>query len=160
LIASFVLAIAVVALATALGSASSQSRAMDVDAVSLSLARQLMEEILARPFDRPVAGDHAGWKAGNRNKGQYDDIADFNGFADDAGFPSNNAAGGGGGGIGFGAVDLSFHRSVTFTHRATPGGPDVADGDFGMIAVTVTSDMPGSMPVTLYRLVCRAPLVR
>lgn len=132
---------------------------MDVDAASLSLARQLMEEVLARPFDPPTSGDQAGWKAGNHNKTQYDDIADFNGFTDDAGFPSNNN-GAGGEGFGFNGIDLSFHRSVTITHRPTPGGTDLADGDFGMIAVTVTSDTPGSMPVTLYRLVCRAPLVR
>jgi Tfp pilus assembly protein PilV len=153
LIASFVLAVAVVALATALGTTSSQARAFDVDAASLSLARQLMEEVLARPFDPPAYGDHAGWKTGNHNKSQYDDIGDFDGFTDAAGFASNNGSGAAGG-------DLSFHRSVAFAHRATPGGADVADGDFGMITVTVTSDTRGTMPVTLDRLVCRAPLVR
>src|SRR5690348_4490218 len=68
LIASVVLATAVVGLAGVLSVSSSQARAMDVDATSLALARQLMEEVLARPFDPPAVNDRAGWKSGNHDK--------------------------------------------------------------------------------------------
>ena len=157
LIASVVLAIAVVGLAGALSVASSQSHALDADTTALALGRQLMEEVLARPFDPPAAGDHGGWNTGNHDKNSYDDIADYDGYSDVALEPSD------GGGATMGAMaspGMNFNRSVSFTYRATPGGAAAANGDFGMITVTVTPDAAGAGPVTLHRLVSRVPLGR
>src|SRR4051812_39517922 len=173
LIASVILAVAVVGLAGVMGATSSGSRATDADANALGVARRLMEEILGRPFDPPAAGDHVGWKNGNRLSDTYDDIADYDGYFDDVGLAMPAELGSGGGGVGGSTLgsgstidgsasggNLIFHRTVHFTRSATPGGVAAPDGDFGMITVTVTPDPAGGGPVVLHRLVSRVPVAR
>jgi len=173
LIASVILAVAVVGLAGVMGATFSGSRATDADANALGVARRLMEEILGLPFDPPAAGDHVGWKNGNRLSDTYDDIADYDGYFDDVGLAMPAELGSGGGEVGgstlgsgstidgsASAGNLIFHRTVRFTRRATPGGVAAPDGDFGMITVTVTPDPAGAGPVVLHRLVSRVPVAR
>jgi hypothetical protein len=151
-----VLATAVLGLAGALSVSSSQSRAMEADTTALALARQLMEEALARPFDAPATNDHAGWKAGNRDKSSYDDVADYDGYTDVTVAPSTGHS------LGtISSAKINFHRAVTFTRRTSAGGgAPAASGDFGLISVTVTPEAAGTEPITLHRLVCRVPVVR
>src|SRR4051794_35772886 len=65
LIASVVLAIAVLGLCGALAAATRQTEALEVETRCMALAKQLMEEIASRPFDPPASNDQPGWGAGN-----------------------------------------------------------------------------------------------
>ena len=153
LVASVYLSIAVAGIAGALTFAMQQDVQLDTDAAALSLGRQLMEEIAARPFDAPVSGDHAGWNAGNADKSTYDNVADYNGYTD-------GTTPGATSGQGTSAVrQLTFTRTVAFEYRSTPSGAASVSGDFGMVTVTVAADGAGT-PVVLHRLVSKYPVVR
>jgi hypothetical protein len=43
-----------------------------------------MEEISAKPFAAPSGSNIAGWSSGNKNRATYDEIADYDRFADDS----------------------------------------------------------------------------
>jgi type II secretory pathway pseudopilin PulG len=142
LIASVILAIAVVGILTLVSSAASQAAVVRQDAAALSLARQLMERMAGVPFLPSAA--HLGYSAGNFDSATYDDINDFDGYTDTvstmvaiAGQPSAGDA-------------RSYTRSVAVTANAWP----VAPADFKRITVTVTP--PQGRPVTLSRLVTAA----
>jgi len=64
LIASVVLSIAVVGIAGTLVATSQQAQDVDDSTIVNSLARELMEEVVAKPFKAPVTGDVAGWTGG------------------------------------------------------------------------------------------------
>jgi Tfp pilus assembly protein PilV len=153
LVASVFLAIAVVGLAGALAAASQQDTQLDADAAALSLARQLMEEVAARPFDAPASGDQAGWAGNNFDRSTYDNVADFDGYQD-------STVPGAATGQGSATVrNLTFTRTVDFEYRASPAGAAAANGDFGMLTVTVTAANTGTN-VKLHRLVSRLTVDR
>src|SRR5688572_24281467 len=84
LIATVILAIAVIGIAGTLAATYQQSKEQTSSAESTQLARQLMEEISAKPFVLPVteAVNTPGYAAGNTNRAQYDEISDYHGFTD------------------------------------------------------------------------------
>lgn len=86
LIASVILAVAVVGIAGMLAAAYQNSKDQVSSAEATQLARQLMEEISARPFEVPPgsASDAIGWSGGNRNRSTYDDILDYHGYTDES----------------------------------------------------------------------------
>jgi len=150
LIASVVLAITVLGICGALTAATRQTEAMEVDACSLSLARQMIEEIASRGFDPPASNDQPGWAAGNANSSQYDDIADFDGVDEQvAALASPERL----------TDTISFRRQVSVQFRATPSGAINPAGDFALISVTITPDSHGE-PFTLHRLAARYTTVR
>lgn len=154
LVASVYLSIAVAGIAGALTFAMEQDVQLDTDSAALSLGRQLMEEIAARPFEAPVTGDHAGWNAGNADKSTYDNVADYDGYTDSTTAGAVN-------GQGTSAVrHLTFTRTVAFEYRSGPGSAASVSGDFGMVTVTVATNAEGAMPVVLHRLVTKYPVVR
>jgi hypothetical protein len=151
-----VLATAVAGVAGALAISSSQSTALDVDSRAVALARQLLEEVLARPFDLPASNDQPGWTAGNHNKSSYDNIADFDGYADTvspamllASAPERDLA----------ATRRSYSRAVSFEYRNTPAGAAQANGPMGLITIQVTPVGVGK-PFTLHRLATRYTITR
>jgi prepilin-type N-terminal cleavage/methylation domain-containing protein len=150
LIASVVLAIAVLGICGALTAATRQTEAMEVEAHCLSMARQLMEQIAACAFDPPASNDHPGWGAANADSWQYDDIKDFNGYDEDTSIVLNPVQ----------FIDtVTFHRQASVQFRATPGGAANPAGDFAMISVTVTPDSHAE-PLTLHRMAARYKIVR
>ena len=150
LIASVVLSVTVFGVCGALTTASAQVSAMEVEAHSLSLARQLSEEIAARSFDPPASNDNPGWPQGSALRVFYDNIADYNGLVEYFEPPSTAT----------GAIDtLEYMRATSVQFRSSPSGPADASGDYAMITVTVTpSANAGSF--TLKRLVTRTNIVR
>jgi len=84
LIATVVLAAAVVGIAGTLASTYQQQKDQVSASEATQLARQLMEEISAKPFVAPAGSNIAGWSAGNKNRATYDEIADYDRFADDS----------------------------------------------------------------------------
>jgi prepilin-type N-terminal cleavage/methylation domain-containing protein len=150
LIASVVLAVTVLGITGALTAATHQAEAMEVDAYSLSLARQAMEEIASRGFDPPASNDQPGWGAGSTVSANYDDIKDFNGLDEQAAAAASPVR----------LIDtISFRRQVSVEFRATPSGVANPTGDFALITVTVTPASHGA-PLTLHRMAARYTTVR
>jgi prepilin-type N-terminal cleavage/methylation domain-containing protein len=114
LIASVVLAIAVVGIAGALGASFKQTSALDNDAAAVAVARALLEEAASKPFAASTAASKA--SAGNLDRSTYTNVADYHGYHDTS--PFTTFAGG--------TVDLGtgYTRSVTYTVPAsvTVGG--------------------------------------
>jgi Tfp pilus assembly protein PilV len=79
LIACTILAFSVVGVLSMVNATYAQSRATVDDSFALSLARQLAEEMAAKPFAR---GPDAGWDAGVGNRNGYDDVFDYHGYTD------------------------------------------------------------------------------
>jgi hypothetical protein len=142
LIATTLLAAAVVAIATALAVAHQQAAPRPTAA----LAEPLMEEIAARPFSR--AGDQP--PTSPTALATYDTIDDFDGYTDrtDA-VPTS-------GGLRLdltGGSGIVYARTVRIDANAAPVIAGAAAADFK--AVTVTVSRPGVEPVSLTQVFAR-----
>ncbi len=139
LIASVVLAMAVVAVGGSLSAAYQQSQTVDRSARCLAYARDLIEEILARPYVDPNSGatSQGPDPLTEPNRNFFDNIGDYNGY-----LATFNP------GDGF-----RYTVGAAVAYRSTPGGVAAPTGDFAL--VTVTTSVPGAPSVTLCRLVSR-----
>ncbi len=154
LIASVVLATAVVGIAGTLAASYQQSRDQVSSAEATQLARQLMEEISAKPFEVPTGtADTAGFASGNINRATFDDVSDYHGFTDQ----STSIKTLGGATQSFGAAG-PYTRSVTVTSGAVPSGHTAPAGDFKLAKVSVTR--PRGEPVVLCKVFARAIFTR
>jgi type II secretory pathway pseudopilin PulG len=146
------------ALGTALASASKLNSTGRHEVNATQLARALMEEIHARSFERL---GNPGWDAGTTSRISYDDVFDYNGYADTSPFSGLKANGptfrpGGG----------TFTRRVAVTPLLTPtsatlpGMPTVtaSTARFARIDIRVTA--PDRTVHTLSRIVGRSTLTR
>jgi hypothetical protein len=157
LIAAVVLAIAVVGIAGTLAASYQQQRNQVSASEATQLARQLMEEISAKPFEL-AAGDpnNPGWSAGNRNREQYDEIGDYHGFAD----VSTNIKTLSGDSQSVGSAG-PYNRSVTVVKGPVPvgytgpGGTSLLD-DFKTVTITVTR--PNAPPIVVSKVFMRNKL--
>ena len=150
LIASVVLSVTVLGVCGALASASAQIDALEVETHCMSMARQLMEEVAARSFDPPASNDNAGWSSGNQQRGQYDNIADFDGVVEYID-PMSTAT--------TLADTLEIMRTVSVEFRSTPSGGTLGTDNFALITVTVTPSSHAG-PFTLRRVVARSTIMR
>jgi prepilin-type N-terminal cleavage/methylation domain-containing protein len=143
LIASVVLAIAVVGIAGAVGASYKQTGALDNDSVAIAMARALLEEAASKPFANSTASSKA--SAGNFDRSTYTSIADYHGYHDTSPFTT----------LGGQTLDVGagYSRSVTYTVPAsvTVGSTTTSLSDFGRITVTVSSTT--GRDVTLSRLI-------
>jgi prepilin-type N-terminal cleavage/methylation domain-containing protein len=150
LIATVVLAIAVVGIAGAIGASYKQTTALDTDAASISIARALLEEACAKPFAASTSASKA--SAGNFDRSTYTDIADYHGYHDQSPFTT----------LGGETVDVGegYTRTVTYTVPAsvTVGASTVTLSDFGRITVSVHSST--GRDITLSRLVSNVTYTR
>jgi Tfp pilus assembly protein PilV len=161
LMASAVLAIAVIAIGTSLSTSVGQSAVVEQDSTSLLLARQLMEEIAAKPFVDPTTGTvttnatalaNAAALAATAGssptpvRASYNDVGDYHGYTDtvDASHPATSLQG------KTAAVtnNRKYTRSVTVEFRSTPNGSAVTSGDLAVITVTVKSPSGRSVVIT------------
>jgi prepilin-type N-terminal cleavage/methylation domain-containing protein len=173
LIASVVLAVAVVGVSGAMMASYQQSDVSESDAIAVSLGKSLMEEIASRPLSLPDAT--AGWPTVT-DRTAYDTINDFNGYTDrvtasvsrtstlsagtfSGALPSVTA-------VTDGSTSLSpaqYLRSVAVTYptslfgKSVSGG-DFAAGDFALVKVTVTGSDGASL--TLSRLISNVTVSR
>jgi prepilin-type N-terminal cleavage/methylation domain-containing protein len=152
LMASVVLAAAVVGIAGSLSASYQQSAVHGDAATALDLARELMEEVAAKPFDPPSgAANAAGWPTVT-DRTLYDTIGDYNGYEDNAGsLVMFNGS----------AVDASnggtFARRVT-VENTVPTGLAGTASDFAVVTVTVRTGHDDV--VTLTQVCTRATVVR
>lgn len=137
LIASVVLAMSVIGVAGALSVSYQNSAALDNTAVATTLARQLLEEIAAKPY------------TDDDDSNAYRSIADYHErpYVDaTSGLTSRSG------------VDLEvgggqvYTRQVTVKYRLTPDGADVPWSELALVTVTVTPPSPAS-PVSLSKLI-------
>jgi prepilin-type N-terminal cleavage/methylation domain-containing protein len=150
LTASVVLAIAVVGISTSLSASYQQSAVQEDSATALDLARELMEEVSAKPFE--VTGTNAsGWPTVT-DRTLYDTIDDYNGYTDNSStikMYSGTTIDVGNGG--------AFTRSVSVTNTVPTGLTGTAS-DFAVVTVTVKT--PHADAVTLTQLCMKSTLVR
>jgi hypothetical protein len=151
LIASTILAIAVVGIAGPLGAASEQGKLLRERATALVLARELMEEIAAKPLLDGGTSCHQGPESGETSRALYDSADDYHNYHD----ATSELRDLSGHALGF-SGDGYFNRDVTVTYRTTPAGADTTSGDFGVATVTVTT--PHKLTVKITRLLCKETL--
>lgn len=151
LIATVLLAIVVLGICSALGAASRQTSALEVRVKCHELARELMEEIASRPFDPPALNDQPGFGANNIIHSEYDNIADYHGFADKI-MPYTTQL--------HMADTLWYARLASVQFRASPSGAADPTGNFALITVTVDAENWHAESFTLHRLVTRSTIKR
>lgn len=152
LIASVVLAIAVVGIAGTLAASYQQTREQTSAAEATQLARQLLEEISSKAFEI-TAGDPnvPGYSAGNQNRALYDELADYNGFTD----LSTSIRTIAGSTQSFGTAG-PYTRTVAVTAGPVPVGHTAPSTDFKTVKVTVTR--PIGQPIIISKVFMRTKL--
>jgi Tfp pilus assembly protein PilV len=163
MMAAVILAIAVVAIGSSLTGTVRQSANVEQDSTSLLLARELMEEVAAKPFLDPTTGTvtnnsnaAAARTAHGLYRSAYDDVGEYHGYTDtiDADHPATTLQG------KSAAVTngRTYTRSVTVEFRATPDGAAVTQGDFALVTVTVTP--PDGRTVSISRMASNMVLMQ
>jgi Tfp pilus assembly protein PilV len=148
LMASTVLAIAVVGIAGPLGAASEQAKIVKERSTALVLARELLEEIASKPLCDGGTSCHLGPESGETDRTKYDSADDYNTYHDTTSSLKNLS----GNAVGFDASSV-YTRDVTVQYRTTPSGTSAASGDFGVVTVSVTT--PHKLTVSLSRLLVK-----
>jgi prepilin-type N-terminal cleavage/methylation domain-containing protein len=136
MIAVVVLAISVTAIAGVLTASREYGSVTDDVVTAQELARQLMEEITAKPFADPDGPSALGPEVGETSKALFDNMDDYHGYADTTVRNPGNKR---------------FARNVTCQYRATRTGAGTSVGDFLMASVTVKG--PDGRVVTLSQVV-------
>jgi hypothetical protein len=149
LIASTILAVAVVGIAGPLGAAGAQGRLVRERATALILARELMEEVAAKPLVDASGTPRLGPESGETDRSYYDSADDYNGYQDTTQSMHDLS----GGSLNFGTGLGAFTRNVTVEYRTSLTGTGTTSGDFGVVKVQVTT--PNKLTVTITRLLCR-----
>jgi len=151
MVASTVLAIAVVGIAGPLGAASEQAKMLNERGTALTLARELMEEIAAKPLCDGGTTCHLGPETGETDRSKFDSADDYNLYHDST-TSLNNLSGQS---AGFDASSV-FTRDVAVQYRTSPSGTSTTSGDYGLVTVSVTT--PHQQVVKISRLLCKESL--
>ena len=156
LIASVVLAAAVIGIAGTLSASYHQSSVRGNLNTGLGLAQQLMEEVASKPLTAPNGTtDKPGWSSGQTDRSQYDTVDDFNGYTDVSG--SVKAWDGSTLDLGDGE---SYTRTVSVTSNAKPSALTGTAPSSDFYLVTVTVQMPRSQSTSISQLLTRATMYR
>jgi len=146
MIASVVLAVAVVGVAGMLTASYQQSRDLVATSEATALARQLMEEISGKPFAVAAAEtDNPGYSVTNTNRATFDDVDDYDGYTDVS--TSLKTLSGATQSIGTAGP---YTRSVTVTNGVVPTGHTATAANFKLVKVTVTR--PSGSPVVISKV--------
>ncbi len=148
LIASTILGAAVVGTMGPLVVSHEQTQAMWENSTSMSLARELLEEVAAMPYLDPDGTQRSSPRSAQTTRLQYTSIGDYNGYSD-----STSAL------ASMEGTDLSigcagtYSRSVKVQYQTSRSGAANGSGDFAVVTVTVTA--PSKTTYTLTRMVTR-----
>src|SRR3954471_4242191 len=148
LIAVMVLMVAVGGIMAPISASYQQTRTVKQTTTAISLAKQLLDEILSKPFVDPSdLSTTLGPEADEPSRASFDNIDDYHGYHDTT---SSNAADAmktaTGAAITWSGDDV-YSRNVTVEYRATRDGPAVASGDYLVVTVKVT--MPHNHDVSV-----------
>ena len=148
LMASTVLAIAVIGLSVQLSAAHQQAGVVREHNTAVLLAKQLLEEIAAKPLCDRGSTTRLGPEPGETARSLYDSADDYHKFMDDSEAMKDLT----GATVPFGS-GLKFNRDVTIEYRISPAGPPVQAGDYALATVRVKA--PGGYTVKISRLLTR-----
>ena len=161
LVASCVLAVAVVGIIGPIAASYKHSAAAESTSQAVALVGQLLEEISSKPLVDPSDQSMTLGPEGNEaaaGRLAFDNIDDYHLYADStdgsSGAPMKALDGS--------TMDLArrgvVRRSVSVEYRADPAGPAVASGDFAL--VTVTAQGHAGPPVAAHKLFCKYPEIK
>jgi MSHA pilin protein MshD len=150
LIASFIVAIATIGVGSMLAASSHQSEATSDASVSQALARQLMEEIAAKPINDQYGKISLGPESGESTRSLFDQIDDYHGYTDST--SAIQMLDGTSIDLGTG---MSYTRSVSVQYRETPSGAASMSDEAPFCVVTVTVTASDGKPIKLVRLFAR-----
>jgi type II secretory pathway pseudopilin PulG len=156
LIAAVVLALAVGAIVAPISASYQQTQTVKQTSIAISMAQQLMDEILSKPFVDPSdLSTTLGPEGDEANRAAFDNIDDYHGYHDSTDPAATDAIKlTSGAVVGWNSTDI-YRRSVTVEYRSSPGGAAVAAGDYAVVKVTVT--LPHGHQVSVQRMVCQYP---
>jgi prepilin-type N-terminal cleavage/methylation domain-containing protein len=139
LMAAVILAVAVGGIVAPIAASYQQTRNVKQTSIALSMAQQLLDEIVARPFTDPTDSSVVlGPDAGETTRPTFDNIDDYHGYQDTTDSSSSKSMKTlSGETIAWDSSEI-YRRDVTLEYRATPAGPPAAFGDFLVITVKVT----------------------
>jgi type II secretory pathway pseudopilin PulG len=156
LIAAVILAAAVGGMLAPMSATYQQSRIIKQSNIAISMAQQLLDEVVSRHFLDPNDSSMVkGPDSGEATRSTYDNIDDYHNYSDTTDPAASNSIKT----LSGDAIDWKssevYTRSVNIEYRATPTGPATASGDFAMVTVKVR--MPSGQSVSVSRLVARYP---
>jgi hypothetical protein len=156
LIASAVLAIAVVGVAGPLVASSEHARVARERAGALAAARQLMEEIASHPLCNGAPTPLGPTLPAESDRSKYDTVGDYHGYrdttADLKAFDGTTAVASPQPSAG------AYARAVTVEYRTPAFDPSATVTDFAVVTVTVTTARRDVVRVS--RLFCKQKAVR
>jgi prepilin-type N-terminal cleavage/methylation domain-containing protein len=163
LVASVVLALAVVGVSGALVASQRQTDMQEDSAVAVSLARELIERVAAKPLELSDGTTGlAGWP-GVTNASLYDTAGDFDGYHDVVTSPvwrNRNVS------VSFTTAappaaqsgQPQYARTVSVTYPTSLFGTAINAGDVAIVKISVQGPSGGA--VTLSRVVSKAAITR
>jgi prepilin-type N-terminal cleavage/methylation domain-containing protein len=152
MIASTIVAVAVVGVAGLMAASSAQSMYSRETSIAVLLGRQLMEEIASKPLLDPTDGSRTlGPESGETSRTLYDNVDDYNDYFDKS--DAIKTASGDWYALGDGQI---YQRKVWVEYRATPSGALDPAGNFAMVTVVVST--PSGQTIRLYRLMTNTTL--
>lgn len=144
--ASAILAMSILALTLPFTAAAQNQRADGQMTLAVALAKELMEEILTKPFYDPQGGGLTlGPEPGEIGRGFFDNIDDYHGYCQNAGTVTNAT-----GEVCTDDLATGLSRSVTAEYVRV-AGQGVTDPET-FVRVTVTVSYRGAAVVSLSRL--------
>lgn len=154
MLATVVLATAVLGISSALGVSHQQNQTLRERGILLQLAGSLAEEVASTPFTNSTGGFGNGWAANNKNRRTYDDVYDFDGYADQSPFDSMIATGQ--------QMDYqgNYRRSVKVEALATPAAAAASQVASNFARVTISALAPSGRKVSIQRWVARVDVER
>ena len=151
LMAATMLVAVVAAIAAPISASCKQGEAMRDATTAASLARQLLDEIVAKPFlDPQTYTATLGPDSDENGRAAFDDISDYHGYTDTTQSlqeVDGTAVNWGGGPV--------YTRSVSVEFRTAPDSAPATTGNFALVTVTVST--ADGQSVKVQRLVTNYP---
>jgi Tfp pilus assembly protein PilV len=145
LIASTILGAAIVGTMGPLCVSQQQTQSMWESSTSMSLARELLEEIAAMPYLDPDGTQRSGPRGTQTTRSQYTSIGDYNGYTDSTSALASME----GTTLSIGCAG-AYSRSVKVQYQTTRNGSASGSGNYALVTVTVTA--PSKATYTLSRM--------
>src|SRR6185436_405696 len=154
MIAVLVLTVAVGAIMGPISASFQQTRTVQQTTTAITMAQQLLDEILSKPFIDPSDQTTTlGPEADEGGRAQFDNIDDYHGYHDTTNANASDAMKTvSGSTLAWNTSDI-YSRAVTMEYRNTLDGAAVASGDYLVVTVTVT--MPHNNKVIVQRMASR-----
>ena len=145
LIAATILAMAVTAMTMPFTAGARNEQVDGRRTTAATLASEIMEEILAKPFSDPDGPSNAGPEVDELSRSDFDNIDDYDGYNET---PGNVAAASGSALSDSSAIGLSRHVTASYVYVSGQG----ESGEPTFIRITVEVRYDGEPTVTLTRL--------